>query len=174
MFVDDVLIMNKADLAEWTVILDILRQFCSISGLSINFTKSSAHCWALSAPDLTLLKNLFSLNFIDLKEGFNYLGYQMQLGASLPGDWCWLVSSFERKIDFWCNKWLSLGGRFILIKAVLESLAVYWMTLERIPSKITSILRRLTTNFLWNGQAGKRHFHLCSWETLCKPRSGGG
>jgi hypothetical protein len=174
MFVDDVLIMTKADLVEWTVIQDTLLHFCSISGLSINHSKSSAHYWGLSASELLRFKDHFTFTFIDLKEGFRYLGYQLKMGATLPGDWRWLVAIFEKKIDFWCNKWLSMGGRFILIKAVLESLAVFWMTLERIPNKITSLLRRLAFNFLWNGRAGKRRIHLCSWETLSKPRRAGG
>jgi hypothetical protein len=63
------------------------------------------------------------------------------------------VDTFEKKIGFWCNKWLSLGGRLILVKSVLESLAVYWMMLERVPSKIITTLRRLAFNFLWGGQA---------------------
>lgn len=43
MFVDDVLILTNADFAEWLVIQDILHLFCSVSGLSINHSKSSAH-----------------------------------------------------------------------------------------------------------------------------------
>ena len=43
MFVDDVLLMKKADLVEWLVIQDMLQLFCSISGLSINYSKSSVH-----------------------------------------------------------------------------------------------------------------------------------
>jgi hypothetical protein len=154
MFVDDVLIMTKADLVEWTVIQDSLLHFCSTSGLSINHSKSSAHYWGLSDSELLRFKDHYTYTFIDLKEGFRYLGYQLKMGATLPGDWRWLVAIFEKKIDFWCNKWLSMGGRFILIKAVLESLAVFWMTLERIPNKITSLLRRLAFNFLWNGRTG--------------------
>jgi hypothetical protein len=67
-----------------------------------------------------------------------------------------------------------MGGRYILIKTVLESLAVFWMTLERVPKKVILILRRLAFNFLWNGQACRRRFHLCGWETLSKPRRVGG
>lgn len=174
MFVDDVLIMTKADLVEWTTIQDSLLHFCSVSGLSINHSKSYAHHWGLSASDLLRFKDFFTYTFIDLKEGFRYLGYQLKMGATHLGDWRWLVAIFEKKIDFWCNKWLSMGGRFILIKAVLESLVVFWMTLERIPNKITSLLRRLAFNFLWNGRAGNRRIHLCSWETLSKPRRVGG
>jgi hypothetical protein len=65
-------------------------------------------------------------------------------------------------------------GRYILIKSVLEGLAVYWMTLERIPAKIILILRRLSINFLWNDKVGNRRFHLCNWQELSKPRTAGG
>jgi hypothetical protein len=36
MFVDDILLISKADLVEWKAIMDILQIFCSSSGLSIN------------------------------------------------------------------------------------------------------------------------------------------
>jgi hypothetical protein len=174
MFVDDILLMSKADLAEWLVILDLLQLFCSVSGLSINFSKSTVHYWGLSEAELSILKDSIPFSFFDLKEGFRYLGYQLKPGASSSADWSWLVAIFERRIGFWCNKWLSLGGRFILVKSVLESLVVYWMTLERIPNKIIIMLRRLSFNFLWNDHAGKRRFHLCSWQSLSRPRRAGG
>jgi hypothetical protein len=174
MFVDDVLLMTKADPEEWLVILDVLQLFCSVSGLSINLSKSSVHYWGLTDAELLILKDSIPLTFINLSEGFTYLGFQMKLGVTSPGDWRWLVATFERKIGFWCNKWLSLGGRLILVKSVLESLAVYWMTLERVPPKIITTLRRLAFNFLWSGQADKHRLHLCSWQTLSKPRRAGG
>jgi hypothetical protein len=98
----------------------------------------------------------------------------MKMGAATPGDWQWLVDTFQRKIGFWCNIWLSLGGRLILIKSVLQSLAVFWMTLERIPKKILTTLRRIIFHFLWSGLERKPHFHLCSWQLLSKPRRAGG
>lgn len=174
MFVVDVLLLSKADLEEWRFILEVLQRFCSVSGLSINLAKSSVHYWGLSDSELLTLKDSLPLTFKNLSEGFIYLGFQMKMGATSPGDWSWLVATFERKIGFWCNKWLSLGGRLILVKAVLESLAVYWMMLERIPSKIITTLRRLAFNFLWGGQADKHRIHLCSWQSLSQPRRAGG
>jgi hypothetical protein len=174
MFVDDLLLMSKADLAEWSIIQEVLSRFCSASGLSINLSKSSVHYWGLSEPELIIFKRAIPYTFIDLREGLKYLGFQLKIGASSPDDWLWLVKLFEKKIGGWCNKWLSLGGRFILVKTVLEGLAVYWMTLEKIPRKIINTLRRLSTNFLWNGHGNKHCFHLCSWEILARPRKAGG
>lgn len=39
-------------------------------------------------------------------------------------------------IEHWCNRWLNLGGRLILIKSVLEIVHMYWMSLANIPSEI--------------------------------------
>jgi len=75
MFVDDVLIMTKADLEEWIAIKEILLLFCSISGLSINHSKTSAHYWGLSTPELQRFRDLFNFTYTDLKEGFRYLGF---------------------------------------------------------------------------------------------------
>jgi hypothetical protein len=174
LFVDDVLLMSKADLSEWLVILEVLHLLCSVSGLTINFSKSFVHYWGLSEAELLILKDSIPFTFVNLSEGFRYLGFQLKLGASSLDDWRWLVALFERRISFWCNQWLSLGGLFTLVKSVLEGLVVFWMSLERIPNKIIILLRRHIFNFLWNSQAGHFRFHLCSWAALSKPRRSGG
>jgi hypothetical protein len=63
-------------------------------------------------------------------------------------DWTWLVAKFEKKIGHRCNCWLSLGGYFTLIKAVLEILHVFSMALEAIPVSVIENIRRLTYNVL--------------------------
>jgi hypothetical protein len=173
-FVDDVLLMSKATPSEWNVILKLLQIFCIASGLCINYTKSTAHYWGLSETELCSLKASLPFSFIELSQGFNYLGYVLKPGAKNFEDWRWLVAKFERKINFWCNKWLSIGGRLILVSSVLQSMAVFWMSLEKIPSSILNLLRRLSFNFLWNGQNDTKRFHLCSWETISKPIQAGG
>jgi hypothetical protein len=84
------------------------------------------------------------------------------------------VAKFEKKIGLWCNKWLSLGGRLILVKAVLESLAVFWMSLEVIPKSILNKLCSLSYAFLWSGHKEKFQFHLCRWDLLARPKICGG
>jgi len=87
MFVDDVLILSKADLAEWLIILEVLQLFCSVLGLTINPSKSSVHYWGLSNAELLPLQDSIPLSFINLSEGFTYLGFQLKLGASSSSDW---------------------------------------------------------------------------------------
>jgi hypothetical protein len=69
---------------------------------------------------LELFKEFFSYNFIDLSEGFKYLGYFVKDDSYKASDWTWLVANFKKIIGQWCKKWLSLGGHFTLIKSILE------------------------------------------------------
>jgi hypothetical protein len=87
MFVDDILLMEKAELSEWLVILEILNVFCTATGLSINPSKSSVHYWGVSEADLLLLKGSIPFTFIDLKEGFCCLGFRLKPRASTSADW---------------------------------------------------------------------------------------
>jgi hypothetical protein len=58
LFVDDVLILSKASLTEWRVIVSNSNLFFQASKLSVNSNKSTVHFEGLSVADLNLYKNL--------------------------------------------------------------------------------------------------------------------
>ena len=74
----------------------------------------------------------------------------------------------------WCNKWLSLGGKFILVKSILENIPAYWLSMPRIPSSILDIIRRMIFNFLWSHQKDKEGIHLVRWDILARLKDDGG
>jgi hypothetical protein len=174
LFADDVLILTSASLAEWTTIHSLLCTFCAATGLEINHQKSVFITHNVQEPLISEVKELFGFASAELKEGFSYLGFFIKSSRYSSRDWIWLVDKFERRIRFWCNKLLSLGGRLILIKAVLESLPVYWMALAHIPATVLRSLRQLIFSFLWSGSKKSSGYHLCKWEDLSKPKSMGG
>jgi len=69
-FVDDVLIMSKADVEEWQVIKTILKSFFCASGLRISPIKSTFHYNGLQEDMLDAFKREFDYNFVDLDAGF--------------------------------------------------------------------------------------------------------
>jgi hypothetical protein len=119
-FVDDIIIATKADLNEWQEIKGILNLFCCASGLQINEAKSTFHYSGLLAADLETFKSIFPFGYQELSLGFSYLGYFLRPDCYKTTDWNWLLIKFENRIAHWCNRWLTLGGRFILLKSVLE------------------------------------------------------
>jgi hypothetical protein len=174
LFVDDILIMTKASLEEWQEIKRVLDSLCSATGLKINEHKTSFLQYGLQQNILIQLKAIFHYNFLDLSNGFRYLGYFMKIDRYKSEDWQWLIDKFDRRINHWCNRWLSLGGRFILIKVVLESQPVYWLALTNLPSQIIQKIRQLMFSFLWSGCNKKKKIHLCAWQFIARPKLHGG
>jgi hypothetical protein len=62
-------------------------------------------------------------------------------------DWDWLIAKLLKKVGLWCNRWLSLGGRYILVKVVLEAQPVFWMSLEALPLSVLSRIRKVMFHF---------------------------
>jgi hypothetical protein len=174
LFVDDVLILSKASMAEWKLILSLINDFFQASGIAVNQNKSTVHYEGLSDMELPLFKSFLPYTFSELALGFRYLGYFLKTGAQRTTDWDWLVTRVSNKINLWSNRWLSLGGRFILIKVVLEGQSVFWMSLEALPRTILNRIRKLMFHFLWNGHSEAQKYHLCRWEILSRPKKNGG
>jgi hypothetical protein len=63
---------------------------------------------------------------------------------------------------------------FYLLKVVLEGKVVYWMALAAIPASVLNKLCKMMFNFLWSGCSIHSRQHLCSWQTLAKPKNKGG
>jgi len=174
LFVDDILVMSKASIAEWQEIKRVLERFCSASGLKINDKKTSILQYGVRQHELDILKATFLYNFLDLSAGFRYLGYFLKNDRYKKEDWQWLIAKYEYRISHWCNRWLSIGGRLILIKVVLEIQPVYWLALANLPSLILHIIQQLVFSFLWSGRNKKKKFHMCDWKLIARPKHHGG
>jgi len=66
LFVDDVIIMSKATVSEWTEINNILSVFCRASGLGIHVQKSTFLHTGVQQETLDDFKDLFNFDFKDL------------------------------------------------------------------------------------------------------------
>jgi hypothetical protein len=174
LFVDDVVIMTNANMQEWWEIDKVLKCFCLTSGLTINGTKSTFHQARLSEHDLLPFKAIFPYRFLELDLGFKYLGFFIKSGFQRIEDWGWLIKKMEKRISNWCYRWLSLGGRFTLLKAVLESQPIYWLSLAVVPCSVLNTLRKLMYNFLWKRNCDSHQMHLCNWEQIVLPKIFGG
>jgi hypothetical protein len=71
-----------------------------------------------------------------IDEGFKYLGFFLKPNCYSVNDWRWLIIKVEKIISNWCHRWLTLGGIFILVKSVLESIHVYCLYLAKVPKRI--------------------------------------
>jgi hypothetical protein len=139
-FVDNVLILSIGKFEDWMVFQSILTNFCLASSMDVNCQKS---CFLAQNIDPSLEQRMqeeFNIQFISIDKGMKYLGFYLKPNNYRVGDWNWMVQKVEKRIGNWSFHWLSLGGRLILAKSVLQSLHVYWLSLVKIPS---SMLHRI-------------------------------
>ena len=88
--------------------------------------------------------------------------------------WYWLVSKIEKIINSWSHKWLSRAGRLVLIKYVLLSIHVYWISLAWVPIGILNKIRSICSKFLWSGKEDKQILPWVVWDNIEKPKEWGG
>lgn len=71
-------------------------------------------------------------------------------------------------------QYLSLGGRLTLINGVLDVIPTYLMSLFPIPVSVEKKFNRMRSQFLWEGKAERKKYHLVKWQELIKDKKGGG
>jgi hypothetical protein len=127
-----------------------------------------------SKEDITLLKEFMPYDVKYVEVGFKYLGCFLKPNCYTKADWIWLEKKVEKRIANWSHRWLSLGGRYTLIKDVLERIPVYWLSVVKIPKGTLNNIRRRVFSFLWTGKKQKEGIHLLSWQKITKPKKDGG
>ena len=116
------------------------------------------------------IKELFYFLVVGLYQGFKYLGYHLKLNYYQVEDWNRLLQNVDKRIKHWTFQWLSLRGRLVLVKCVLQSILVYWFSIFLVLALVISSVRKNIYQFLWSGGLRKSKFHLASWEILALPK----
>ena len=91
-------------------------------------------------------------------------------------DWQPVLDKVETRLGGWRARFLSRGGRLVLLKVVLSAIPTYFMAIFRMPAGVLRRLESLMRGFFWHGprQEGSRGVALVAWETVCRPVSQGG
>lgn len=171
-FADDTVVFCEAEEHEILNIKRILRCFEVLSGLQINFHKRKV-CGV--GVQLEVLADFADkLNCLGQNLPFTYLG--LPLGASPKKKHTWLpvINNFKSKLASWRRKVLSFGGRLTLIRSVLNSLAVFYLSLFKVPAGVAKLLDKIQARFLWGGSEVKKKLHMVNWEEITKKKGCGG
>lgn len=77
-------------------------------------------------------------------------------------------------MENWAARQFLVGGRDVLIKAILQTIPSYAMSCFRISSSIFGDIERVCNNFWWGMISESNKIRWCTWDELCKPKSMGG
>ncbi|KAL4295459.1 hypothetical protein GQ457_12G031020 [Hibiscus cannabinus] len=171
-FADDLLVFCEASGSQVLAVKRVLRVFELASGLRLNLKKSKV--FGMNVDQEILLS---WANSIGCSMGFlptEYLGLPLGVRHNSIKLWEPILKKLSTKLVSWKSHLLSFGGRICLVKSVLSSLSVYFMSLFRMPVAVTKRITGMVSNFLWGGASDKRRIHWVSWSLLCQPLENGG
>ena len=105
--------------------------FESMSGLKVNFNKSMLVGMNISDSWLNEAATMLSCKVGRIP--FMYLGLPIGGNPRRLQFWEPIVNRIKSRLSGWNNRFLSFGGRLILLKSVLTSLSVYALSFFKAP-----------------------------------------
>lgn len=172
-YADDVILFIENDIRSIRGVKRVLQYFELLSGLHINFHKSCLYGFGDSQGKITEWADLLGCEVGTGK--LSYLG--TEIGTS-PGSikyWDPLISRVRKKLQSWDVEHVSLAGRIVLLKASIDSLPVFWLSLFKLPVSVLNSLEKLRRSFLWGENTNRpQKIHLLNWDSICWPKGEGG
>ncbi|XP_015971453.1 uncharacterized protein LOC107494925 [Arachis duranensis] len=93
-----------------------------------------------------------------------YLGIYLKANPRLVKTWKPVIDKVEDKLSMWKAKTLNKAGKLVLIKSVLNSMPIYY--LSKMPKAMAKKLIFLQRYFLWSKDDGRYGMPLVKWELV--------
>jgi hypothetical protein len=171
-YADDTLCIGEASVDNLWALKAVLRGFELASGLKVKFWKS---CIA----GINVHNDFIAMasDFLNCRVGglpFKYLGLPVGANPRLCSTWRPMVEAIKKRFQSWGNKYISLGGRIVLINFVLNSLPIFFLSYLKMPSKVWKEVIKIQRKFFWGGLSSRSRMCWVKWEEICKPKKEGG
>lgn len=124
-----------------------------VLGLKVNFLKSCLIGINVGREFMDM-----ACNFINCREGFIpfiYLGLPVEANPRRLTTWEPLFESLKNKLNSSGNKYVSLGGRVVLLNAVLNAIPIFHLSFLKLLVKVWKRVVKIQREFLWGGVMGK-------------------
>ncbi|KAL9679888.1 hypothetical protein QQ045_017759 [Rhodiola kirilowii] len=172
LFADDLLIFTNGAKNSVRNLMDLIKDFCALSGQCLNPEKSSI-IFPNSFPSSRQAEILSLTRFSEGVLPVPYLGAPLFRGRVRIDMFTDLVDKVTARIGVWMKRFLSMGGRVTLVNSVLSAIGVHCMLVLPIPLTVLNRLSSLMANFIWDSGRSKRRHWKC-WQVLCRPKQVGG
>lgn len=171
-FADDNLVFVRARKEESTHVRNCLNIYEKTSGQLVNYDKSAlTFSPSTSVSTINEINNVFS---VEVVKGHDlYLGLPTFSMRNKRLQFAYLRERICTRLKGWSNRFFSMGGREVLIKAVLQAIPSYAMSCFKIPDSVCYGIEQACAKFWWHDSQDKRGLHWVSWKHMCTPKSNG-
>ncbi|XP_057415858.1 uncharacterized protein LOC130710563 [Lotus japonicus] len=168
-FAYDSLLFSDCDEFQFQTLAMAIEAYLYSSGLKVNFNKSAVY--GVNAPPSLIQQAETWWNFKICSLPFIYLGSPLGGNPRHLSLWNPVLENMTAKLGLWSSRFLSLSGRLVLIKSVMNAIPLYYMALYKAPKGVIQRLERIMRRFLWGGPSGENKImeRDALWrEVVCK------
>jgi hypothetical protein len=173
LFADDSLVFCKATAREWGNVLQLLKKYEMASGQKLNSHKTSIFYSGNTGEDFKAFINE-SLGSTVNQNFDRYLGLPALMGRSKVRTFASIKGRVQKILLGWKEKFLSQAGREILIKAVVQAIPTYSMSVFMLPKALCRSLNSLMNRFWWGHNSDHRTLAWKSWSSMSVAKHNGG
>jgi ribonuclease HI len=172
-FADDSLLFCRANFTEWGRLLGILSWYEKASGQKLNAAKTSIFFSKNTGAEFKdFLRSSAGISTTSSYD--KYLGLPALVGRSKNKTFAGIEGRVRKKMDGWKEKFLSQAGKEILIKAVVQAIPTYSMSVFQLPKKLCNSLNSLVSRFWWGQNYESKRVQWMSWTRLGVSKFQGG
>ncbi|GJZ53830.1 RNA-directed DNA polymerase, eukaryota, reverse transcriptase zinc-binding domain protein [Tanacetum coccineum] len=116
---------------------------------------------------ILILKSVASsLNCSHDSVPFTYLGLPVGKRMYFCDRWIEVINKVQNRLIAWKAKSLSIGGRLTLLKSVLGSIPIYFLSLFKAPLKVIKYIESLRSRFFWGFKDDHRGISWVKWDSI--------
>ncbi|XP_019257651.1 PREDICTED: uncharacterized protein LOC109235858 [Nicotiana attenuata] len=172
-FADDIILFSSGCRKSLGLLMEALTDYERVSGKLVNKQKS---CFILNPnaqpEEISRVESIIGMEHKALP--IKYLGCPLYVGMKKIVIFSEMITKVINKILGWHTKFLSSGGRAVLIRHVLLALPTHLLAAIHPPKGVLNQIERILNRFFWGGFAERRRYHWSSWDKLRFPYEEGG
>ncbi|XP_050238071.1 uncharacterized protein LOC126687555 [Mercurialis annua] len=173
LFADDLIIFSECNMASVTTIQNLLHRYALASGQIINFAKSEIFFSSNSQDDMkTQITHRFNIQ--NQTSPQPYLGIPTFIGSSKTSTFNYVIHKIQHRLNGWKEIYLSIGGKEVLIKAIINAIPIYTMMCFKLPKGLCNKINQLVVAYWWGQQEDENKIFWIAWSKMCASKWSGG
>ncbi|GJT52207.1 RNA-directed DNA polymerase, eukaryota, reverse transcriptase zinc-binding domain protein, partial [Tanacetum coccineum] len=160
-YADDVIILSEWNQSDMENIIRILNIFYIASGLKINIHKSNVFGVGVSSSEIVSMAACTGCEAGSLP--FSYLGLSIGSNMHRIVNWQVITDRFKARLSRWKANMLFIGGRMTLIKFVLGSPGIYYLSIFKAPESVVNSLESMRAAFFSGSSENTKKLAWVKW-----------